>query len=261
MNCREITDKIEQVYPKSAALGFDNVGLKAGRYYKRSKENLSCTGCDGRSDPECDCMECGNMLITHHPLIFSPLKAVTDEDFVSRRILTMIRQDISYYAMHTNYDVLGMASLAEKKMRLQDTEVLDMTAQNLRKPEGFGRIGTLQRSMTLRECCEYTKDCLGVEKVKVFGEQDRQIERLAISSGSGKSAVMPAIEKGADVLVTGDIGHHDGLDALEQGLCIIDAGHYGTEYMFLEDMESFFKRYCPEVCVKAEERKIPFQII
>lgn len=260
MNCREITDKIEQVYPKSAALGFDNVGLQAGRAEKEVKKIYLALDATDEVIRNAIAWN-ADMLITHHPLIFSPLKAVTDEDFVSRRILTMIRQDISYYAMHTNYDVLGMASLAEKKMCLQNTEVLDVTAEICGKPEGIGRIGTLQRSMTLRECCEYTKDCLGVEKIKVFGEQDRQIERLAISPGSGKSAVMPAIEKGADVLVTGDIGHHDGLNALEQGLCIIDAGHYGTEYMFLEDMESFFKRYCPEVCVKAEERKIPFQII
>ena len=69
---------------------------------------------------------------------------------------------------------------------------------------------------------------------------DRKVSRLAVSPGSGKSAVSPAIAAGADVLVTGDIGHHEGLDAVARGLAVIDAGHYGTEYIFLDDMKQFF---------------------
>ncbi len=61
-------------------------------------------------------------LITHHPLIFSPLKHITDEDFIGRRLLKLIRSDISYYAMHTNYDVLGMAELSGQILGLTDTE-------------------------------------------------------------------------------------------------------------------------------------------
>ena len=78
--------------------------------------------------------------------------------------------------------------------------------------------------------------------MKVSGDLDREVRRLAVSPGSGKSAVAPAIAKGADVLVTGDIGHHDGLDAWEQGLAVIDAGHYGTEYIFIEDMKQFLEK-------------------
>ena len=74
----------------------------------------------------------------------------------------------------------------------------------------------------------YVKHTLKLGTVKIFGNMEQSVSRLAISPGSGKSAVSAAIRKKADVLVTGDIGHHDGLDAVEQGLSIIDAGHYGT---------------------------------
>ena len=73
----------------------------------------------------------------------------------------------------------------------------------------------------------------------------------------------PAVSKAADVLVTGDIGHHEGLDALEQNLAVIDAGHYGTEYFFIRDMERFLKRELGgnELEVLTEESGVPFRIV
>ena len=93
------------------------------------------------------------MLITHHPLIFSPLKCVTDKDFVGRRVVKLLQKDLSYYAMHTNYDVLGMAALSEKILELRDTEVLDVTMEREGQEEGIGRVGNLKKEMTLEECC------------------------------------------------------------------------------------------------------------
>lgn len=260
MRCKEIMDIIERVYPKNAALSFDNVGLQAGRQDKEVKRVY--VALDATADVISDAIEKkADMLITHHPLIFTPLKAVTDEDFVSRRILTMIQNDMSYYAMHTNYDVLGMAALAGEKFGLIGTEVLDETMEIGGLAEGIGRIGELEETKSLQECCEFVKKCLNLEHVRVFGELSHKVDRLAVSPGSGKSAVASALQKGADVLVTGDIGHHDGLDALEQGLCVIDAGHYGTEYMFIEDVKGFLEERCPELWVETAEMKVPFQVL
>ena len=240
MLCKEIVQVIEAAYPREAALDFDNVGLLAGRAEKEVKRvYIALDATDAVIDRA---VEAGaDMLITHHPLIFSPLKKVTDEDFISRRVVKLIQNDISYYAMHTNYDVLGMAELAEKLLDIRNTEVLDITMEKDGKTEGIGRIGELERPMTLEECCVYVKHRLNLGSLKVFGDMQAEVSRLAIFPGSGKTAVAAAIAKGADVLVTGDIGHHDGLDAVEQGLCVIDAGHYGTEYIFIEDMRKFLE--------------------
>ena len=162
------------------------------------------------------------MLITHHPLLFSAVKKVTDEDFITRRIVKLIQNDISYYAMHTNYDVLGMAELAGKVLDIAHTDVLDVTqTDEVGEEKGIGRIGELPETMTLEECCVYVKHKLELGSLKVFGDMNRPVRRLAILPGSGKSSIPVALAKGADVLVTGDIGHHDGLDAVEQGLAII----------------------------------------
>lgn len=259
MLCREIIKVIEATYPTSAALDFDNVGLQSGR----SEKEVRCVyvALDATSQIIEQAKEAGaDMLITHHPLIFSPVKKVTDEDFVGRRVINLIQSDISYYAMHTNYDVLGMAELSGGILELQEPEVLHVTAQEAGFFQGIGRVGNLKSAMTLEECCVYVKNKLKLGSVKVFGDMDKKVTRLAVSPGSGKSAIEPALEKNADVLVTGDIGHHDGLDAAEQGLSIIDAGHYGTEYIFIEDMKNFLKEKLPGLHVITAPVVHPFQM-
>lgn len=260
MLCREIMQVIEAAYPREAALDFDNVGLLAGRAEKEvERVYIALDATDAVIDRAAEAG--ADMLITHHPLIFSPLKKITDEDFISRRIVKLIQNDISYYAMHTNYDVLGMAELSEKILGIQDTEVLDVTMEKEGKPEGIGRIGKLEKPMTLEECCVYVKHKLNLGSLKVFGDMSAEVSRLAISPGSGKTAVPAALAKGADVLVTGDIGHHDGLDAVEQGLAIIDAGHYGTEYIFIDDMKHFLEEKLPVLEVVTTPVIHPFQVI
>lgn len=260
MLCREIMQVIEAAYPREAALDFDNVGLLAGRAEKEvERVYIALDATDAVIDRAAEAG--ADMLITHHPLIFSPLKKITDEDFISRRIVKLIQNDISYYAMHTNYDVLGMAELSEKILGIQDTEVLDVTMEKEGKPEGIGRVGKLEKPMTLEECCVYVKHKLNLGSLKVFGDMSAEVSRLAISPGSGKTAVPAALAKGADVLVTGDIGHHDGLDAVEQGLAIIDAGHYGTEYIFIDDMRRFLEDKLPVLDVITTPVIHPFQVI
>ena len=110
MECSEITALLEQEYGKEYACDWDNVGLLAGRRDKEVKKILLALDA---TDEVVECAVEGSydMLITHHPMIFGSIKRVTDEDMVGRRLLSLIRNDISYYAMHTNYDTRGMADL------------------------------------------------------------------------------------------------------------------------------------------------------
>ena len=260
MQCKEIMQVIEAAYPRSAALDFDNVGLLAGRAGKEvNRVYLALDATDAVIDRA---IEAGaDMLITHHPLIFSPMKRVTDEDFIGRRVVKLIQSDIAYYAMHTNYDVLGMATLSEKILGIKNSQVLDVTMCEDGNEEGIGRVGDLEKPMTLEECCVYVKHKLKLGSLKVFGDMNGIVSRLAVLPGSGKSAVTPAIAKGADVLVTGDIGHHDGLDAVEQGLAVIDAGHYGTEDIFIDDMKHFLEDKLPVLDIMTTPIVHPFQVI
>ena len=95
--------------------------------------------------------------------------------------------------------------------------MLDVTMEKDGAEEGIGRIGMLEREMTLEECCLYVKHKLKLGSVKVYGDMKKNVHCLAVSPGAGKSAIMPAIKKGADVLVTGDIGHQTVLMRLNRG--------------------------------------------
>ena len=261
MLCREIIKKIEGTYPKGFALSWDNVGLLAGRQEKEVKKIHVALDADDAAVEHA--LEAGaDMLITHHPLIFSGIKKVTDEDFIGKRLVYLIQGDISYYAMHTNYDVLAMAEKAGDRMGLMNREVLEETVKDTDsgKVHGIGLIGYMERQ-TVKMLCWTLKNTFSLPNVTVFGDVTRWVEKIAICPGAGKSVIDEAVAKGADVLVTGDIGHHEGIDAVAKGICIMDVGHYGMEHIFVEDMKKKLEEMFPEIMVEKEPIHFPYHIL
>ena len=258
MLCRDIMKVIETTYPKHAALEWDNVGLLVGRMDKEVKKIYVALDTTDEVIDEAIALQ-ADMLITHHPLIFSPLKQITDEYFIGSRVVKLLQHDISYYAMHTNYDVLGMAGLAGKILGLSDMEVLEVT--DLEQMEGIGRVGFLKKELSLRECCELVKERFELDGVKVFGDLDKKVKRVAISPGSGKHMTELALAKEADVFVTAEIDHHEGIDAVAQGMAIVDAGHYGLEHIFIEDVAAFLQKMLLGIEVVVKKKCHPFQMI
>lgn len=260
MICSEITRKIEESYPKSYALEWDNVGLLVGRTDKEVQKIYIAL--DATDDVIEEAIHWkADLLLTHHPLIFKGMKRVNDQDFIGRRVLKLIQNDLSYYAMHTNYDVKGMAQLAAEYLELEEQEVLEVTSIEEGNEEGIGRIGSLKSEMTLEEACRFVKEKLNLPNVKAFGNLEQKVKRAALSPGSGKSVISSALKKKADVLIAGDIDHHEGIDAVAQGMMIIDAGHYGTEYIYMKDMCQFCRKHFPDIEVRTTEVKQPFVIV
>lgn len=263
MLCKDVMDVIEADYPREYALDWDNVGLLAGRDDKEVRRiYVALDATDEVIDAAI--ANQADMLVTHHPMIFGSINRINNQDFIGRRLLKLIQSDISYYAMHTNYDVLGMARLSGEKMEFRQAEVLEATCENGPSDngeEGIGRVADLKSPLTLRECCRKVKDSFCLETVKLFGDLDAQVQRIAISPGSGKSMIRAALDKKADVLITGDIGHHEGIDAVAQGLAVIDAGHYGIEHIFIEDMRQYLSSHLTDMNVMAAPILHPFTII
>ena len=258
MLCKDIITVIEATYPKNAAEEWDNVGLLTGRTDKEVRKVY--VALDATDEVIEEAVSCGaDMLITHHPLVFSPLKQITDEEIVGERILKLIRHDISYYAMHTNYDVLRMAELAGIKLGLTDMEVLEVT--DAEKGIGIGKVGVLPEKMSVRECCELVKRVFQLDAVKVYGVLEEHVQQVAILPGSGKHMSTQAISKQTDVFITAEIDHHEGMDSVAAGMSIIDAGHYGLEHIFIEDMSSFLKENLQGVKVEKTDIRHPFQIV
>ncbi len=260
MRCDKIIESLERLSPSSFAESWDNVGLLAGRTDK--EVSRLCIALDATDEVIDEAVRVGaDMLLTHHPLIFSPMKKVTAEDFIGRRLIKLLQNDISYYAMHTNFDVMGMADAAADELGLKDRQVLDIAYEDEIAKEGLGRYGRLIQIMTLEECASFVKETFELEHVKIYGEPDTPIEWAAVSPGSGKTMIKPAVSAGAEVLITGDIEHHEGLDAMAQGLAIIDAGHFGLEKIFIPYMKEYIRRELPQLTVFAAKEKNPFWIL
>ncbi len=242
MICDEILKLCEELAPVSYAIDWDrkNDGLQLGdRNWKVSRIYLAL---DATEEVIEDAIRSGaDMLITHHPMIFGGINQINSDSSIGRRLLTLAENKISYIAMHTNFDVKCMADDAADYLGLTDRQVLEITTSEEEGPEGIGRVGSLPNKMTLAELCRLVKEKFGLDTVKVFGELDQEVERAAISPGSGKGMTEAALAVKADVLITGDIDHHTGIDAVADSLCIIDAGHYGLEHIFTDYMEAFLK--------------------
>ncbi|WP_099469049.1 Nif3-like dinuclear metal center hexameric protein [Konateibacter massiliensis] len=256
MKCNSLIEILEELSPSNLAEAWDNVGLQIGS----AKKEINCVyiALDATDNVVNDAInKKADLLLTHHPLIFKGVKNITDEEFIGRRIRSLIQNDINYYAMHTNFDVTVMADLAADYLKLANQEILEKTDE----AHGIGKIGLLPREMEIYELCEYVKEVFSLNHVKVFGDSDQKIKRVAVMPGSGKSYIQSAIRAEVQVMITGDIDHHEGIDAAASNLVIIDAGHYGIEHIFVKYMEEFIRNKFAGINVYAEERSDPFQII
>lgn len=260
MKVREIIERLEQEYPRQMALSWDNPGLQVGRMEQEAEKAVVALDATDEVIQQCVRWE-ADLLVTHHPLLMSGIRQINSENFQGRKILALAENQIAHYAMHTNYDVTKMKELAGEALKLSGQEILEETGTlEDGTPCGVGCVGNLPYKMTAKECCKYVKKAFELDHIRLFGSQDVMVERIAVSPGSGKSMIAPALGCGAQMLVTGDIGHHDGLDAAEQGMLIADAGHYGTEHLFIRQVAAYLREAFPQLEVREIETGAPFTV-
>ena len=140
---------------------------------------------------------------------------------------------------------------------LQNMEVLEETKDG----EGIGEVGYLPAATTVTALVVLIKEKFDLKNVILYGNPNDTVEKIAICPGSGKSVINEAVQKKADCLITGDIGHHEGLDANEMGLTILDASHYGLEHIFMHIMYEYLKGYCMDVEIGIADVGVPFSIL
>lgn len=260
MKVNELTAWLGSHYPVSSAEEWDNVGFLVGDDTKEVQHVFLALDLTAEV-LDTAILAGADMIITHHPMIFGGMKRINNHDFVGRKVLSLIQHGIQYYAMHTNYDILGMAELSADYLKFTDTRILTVTKDQNGEKEGLGRVGKLPQKMTLRQCAEFVKEAFHLNEVKAYGNPDAEVEVAAVCTGSGKSLMKDVLASGAQVYVTGDIDHHTGLDAVEQGLCLIDAGHYGTEYIFMEAMKKQLISAFPQLTITCAEVKQPYMLV
>ena len=128
--------------------------------------------------------------------------------------------------------------------------------------KGIGIVAKIEDGMQCwRIRKEKAKEAFSLENVIVFGNLDTKISKLAVVPGSGRSMISEAKSTGADVFLNGDIGHHEGLDAVDMGMCVIDAGHYGLEQVFIDDMKDLIRTYFSDMNVITYKAGSPYKVV
>jgi len=258
----EIIAELEKFAPTELKEPWDNVGLMVGDETQIIERVFVCL--DLTTENIRQAIDFGaDLVVSHHPLIFSPLKSVTEGDPIASMIRLAIKNDISIYSMHTNFDKAdgGMNDLLAEKIGLEN--IRPFTEGECVDGEGnhfspIGRVGTLEIPMTLEDFARHVKAVLGCTALKYSGDLSEDIETVALCSGSGgRDCMYAAYHSGADVYLTADLKHDIAMTAYELGLNMIDAGHFETENIICRFLQEFFETHFPELDVKCSEAE-PF---
>ncbi len=183
-------------------------------------------------------------VISHHPLIFKPLKSVTEADTTADIVISAVKSDVAVMSFHTRLDALsgGVNDALCELIGVTDTVPFG--------PEGekIGRLGTLSFEATAETLALSVKAALGADAVRLTAQdKSKSVKKIAVLGGGGKDFVLPAVRAGADVLITGEIGYNTGVTAEDAELAVIEAGHYFTEAPVLERLRSMIAEAYPSV--------------
>ena len=304
MKLSEIISRLEEKFPRQNAESWDNVGLLIGNRENEIKKiqislDVTMRVIENAVENNVD------LIISHHPFIFSPVKDINNDSVIGRKILKLIENKIAVYSLHTNLDstMLGLNDLVGEKLGFVNGKIIDSVKENFYRGEfysdnrekaeeelqkenlsfktefhgeetkfifahkkekvysvleklnrksliqgeyfifelenkytesGIGRVYSLDKKENLLDVIKDIKEKLNLENVVISGYDIEKavIKKIAVVNGAGSSYWKKAKRMGADLLITGDLKYHEALDAKEEGMYILDVGHYESEHFF-----------------------------
>ncbi|MFI3270300.1 MAG: Nif3-like dinuclear metal center hexameric protein [Rikenellaceae bacterium] len=232
MKVKEITAVIEELAPLSIQASYDNSGLIIGDVEREVSGALIAVDLTEAVVEEA--VRLGvEMVITHHPIIFSPLKRLTSANCVERSVAMAIKSDLVIYAAHTNLDSAegGMSWRLGEVLGLRDMRVLEVT--NAALNAGFGVVGELECEMGAWEYMSMVAERLKIKTLRHSDVVSDRVQRVAICTGSGGSLIGEACAAGADMYVTADLRYNDFFEA-QQSVTTLDVGHYESEFCVID---------------------------
>ena len=227
MTIRDIIAPIEAFAPLSLQESYDNAGLVVGRLDDELKGGvLLAVDVTEKVIEEAIEKGCG-LIITHHPIIFHPLKRLNSASVVERCVEMAIRNNIALYACHTNLDSAkgGMSWRVGEMLGLQDMEILQPTSENA----GFGVVGTLPSAMDENAFLSKVKQTFSVEALRHSELLGREVKRIAICTGAGASLMREARASQCDIYLTADLKYND-FYTPDSHFVVVDMGHFESEF-------------------------------
>lgn len=332
---KDIVEIVENLFPLQLAEKWDNAGLQVGSLKYSVSRVLVALDMD-EEVLQYAREQKADMIITHHPLFFNPIKSINYDQATGSLLKGIIEAGITVYAAHTNLDAgeRGLNQILAERLGLHDIKPLDeghsealyklvvyvpidheptvrqaileagaghigryrdcsyrargtgsfrpmagstpyigqegilqeaeeyrletivpqsqlenvLSKMQLAHPYeeaaydlyrlerpgqvfSMGRIGQLDAEVSIEELCDDVKRKLGLKFLRIAGDINRSVSKIAVVSGAGASFIDKARNQGCDVLLTGDLKYHEAREAIELGIAVIDAGHQGTEQL------------------------------
>jgi dinuclear metal center YbgI/SA1388 family protein len=257
MKIKELIAYLETIAPSSLQEDYDNSGLIIGDRENTITSALICLDSTEAIVDEAIQKNC-NLIIAHHPIIFSGLKQITGANYIQKTIIKAIKNDIAIYAIHTNLDNVldsGVNTKFAEKLGLVNCRALVIKESNSHQDlhPGSGMIGELKTALSEELFLAHVKSKMKTPSIRHTKLLGRQVKTIAICGGSGSFLLPNAIEAAADFFVTGDFKYHQFFDANDK-IVIADIGHFESEqftiqllYDIITKKFSNFAAHCTEL--------------
>lgn len=258
MKLSEMVKLFEGLAPSYLAESWDNPGLLVGEKDADIKKVLVTLDVSDEVIDEAVNIN-ADLIVTHHPMIFGSIKKVNDDTPLGRKIIRLIKNNIGHFAMHTNLDIAfgGVNDELAKILGLKNIDVLSVSCEQEGRPNGLGRYGDIE-SQSLGKFAAMVKERLGLDAVRIVGDPEKKVSRVGLCTGSGIGFMDDAVNKGCDVYVTSDIKYHESQKALEEGIALVDATHYGSENIIVSVICGYISKNAPDV--QAVKSKVNGQV-
>ncbi|WP_281950317.1 Nif3-like dinuclear metal center hexameric protein [Nitrosophilus kaiyonis] len=237
MKVREIYDILDEISPFELQESWDNSGLQVGNFNDEIKKIVLSLDIDFEFLAS---MEPKTLIVTHHPLIFKPLKNLDFSNYPANLIKELIKKESSLISMHTNFDKTHLNSFVAKDILGFQSSIC----------EDF--ICYFNVDFYFDDFVKFIKKSFNLKTVKYVKAKDR-IKKVALTTGAGGSLIK---EVDADLFLTGDIKYHDAMEAKSIGLSLIDIEHFASERYFGEVLASQLKKNKIEAIISST--KNPF---
>lgn len=239
MEIRELIENLEKRYPFSLQEEWDNSGLQIGNPKDEVKNVLVSLDLEEEGIEEAIANDC-NLIITHHPYLFNGAKSIDFSRRFYKRLNTCVKNNITVYAFHTNLDIAG-GGVNDNLCRILEIDKTRVLEKG--KDLGLGRYGFIEEKdadLFIREI----KDKLMASGLVVYGDTSKKVKKIGVCGGAGSDLIRDALEISCDMMITGDVKYHDGMDLANEGIIICDVGHFASEnhiiYKLQKDIDEFF---------------------
>ncbi len=226
----DIHAALQSLVPDTLAESWDNVGLLAGSPGQSVHRIMialdPCTDVAEQAiSKKCD------LLITHHPIIFKPIRALHTDTPIGAFLSAVLRAGISVIACHTNLDSVegGVSHALAQSLGLANIRPLLPVTHTCNGSCGLGSIGSYPESVAASELVQRLHRFCAPEWILAAGKEPEHISRVAVCGGSGSDLAETALAQGAEVYITAEVKHNVARWAEEAGLWLLDAGHFPTE--------------------------------